>query len=217
MTPYPHILGVVLAGGRARRMGGGDKGLADLSGRPMLAHVMERLSPQVGRLILNANGDHSRFSGFDVEIIADAAPQGSDSGDERGHGPLAGLLAAMLWAEATGPEFSAVATVSTDVPFLPLDLIARLESVREPQAASVAHSADRLHPVIGVWPLGVKPQIEHALSRGNRSMQAFAKTVKATTVTFPPVMIGGNMIDPFFNANTPDELHEAKRLITGEP
>jgi molybdopterin-guanine dinucleotide biosynthesis protein A len=217
MTPHPHILGVVLAGGRARRMGGGDKGLAEIAGRPMLAHVMERFSPQVGRLILNANGDHSRFGDFGVEVIADAAPPGPDGGDERGHGPLAGLLAAMMWAETALPGVSAVATVSTDVPFLPLDLVARLERNRERNAAAVAHSADRLHPVIGLWPLAVRAEIETALLTGNRSMQAFAKSVKATTVIFPPVSIGGYMIDPFFNANTPDELAEAHRLITGEP
>jgi|CXWK01.1.fsa_nt_gi molybdopterin-guanine dinucleotide biosynthesis protein A len=220
MTQHPHILGVVLAGGRARRMGGGDKGLVPIAGKPMLAHVLERFSPQVGSLILNANGDHIRFRAFGLDVVADAGPGGPldpGDGDDHGHGPLAGLLAAMNWAEASAPAISAIASVSTDVPFLPVDLVRQLERGRVPHTAAVAQSFGRLHPVIGVWPISVKAQISAALTRGDRSMQAFARTVNATTVSFPPVAIGGSMIDPFFNANTPDELAEAHRLLAGEP
>jgi molybdopterin-guanine dinucleotide biosynthesis protein A len=109
------IAGVILAGGRSRRFGGGDKGLSDLGGKSVLAHVIERFQPQVGRMVLNANGDMSRFAGFGLDVIAD------NESPERG--PLSGVLAALDWATQQNADFKAVVTVSTDVPFLPSDLV----------------------------------------------------------------------------------------------
>ena len=134
------IAGVILAGGRSRRFGGGDKGLSDLGGKPVLAHVIERFQPQVGRLVLNANGDMSRFAGFGLDVIADnESPE---------CGPLSGILAALDWAAQQSADFKAIATVSTDVPFLPADLVQKLESARGagliarlPISLPVAHAA----------------------------------------------------------------------------
>lgn len=210
MTPNPHILGVILAGGSARRMGGGDKGFADLAGQPMLARVIGRFAPQVSRLILNANGDANRFAAFDLPVIADA-----EKSAIVGSGPLAGLLAAMDWASSGVPDVTAIASVSTDVPFLPTDLVSRLNAERG-SGAAIASCAGRLHPVIGIWPLDLKDAIHSALENGQRSVEAFAKAANATTVHFPLVSIGGQTIDPFFNANTPDDLSLARTLLKGE-
>jgi molybdenum cofactor guanylyltransferase len=211
MIPNPNILGVILAGGSARRMGGGDKGLMDLAGRPMLAHVISRFAPQVSHLILNANGDAGRFAPFGLTVVADAEALSGDGGC----GPLAGLMAAMEWAGRL-QDVSAIASVSTDVPFLPADLVSRLEAERG-SGAAIAASAGRLHPVIGIWPLALRDQVAAALQDGRRSLQAFAKAVNATTVAFPPVSIGGQTIDPFFNANTPDDLTLARTVLAGQP
>jgi molybdopterin-guanine dinucleotide biosynthesis protein A len=205
MSAASHILGVILAGGSSRRMGGGDKGFADLGGRPMLAHV--------GALILNANGDAARFRTFGVPVIPDL--------DSKAQGPLAGILAAIAWAERSGRAFTAVATVTSDVPFLPLDLVSKLAAAR-PNGPSVAQSADRLHPTIGLWPLSLKPAIEAALERGNLSAHAFARANDAIAVAFPfsesvGRESGGQCVDPFFNANTPDDLNQARALLTRNP
>lgn len=207
MTRHPHILGVILAGGGSRRMGGTDKSLSDLAGKPMLAHVVERFAPQVSRLILNANGDATRFDVFALDVVADS--------HGAGNGPLAGILAAMLWAEMVDPAITAIASVSTDVPFLPVDLVAELERSRGGGSA-VAEFSGRLHPAIGIWPLIHKDAAARALTGEQRSLKAFAKAVNATKVSFPPVTIGGYEIDPFFNANTPEELEEARRFLTGK-
>jgi molybdenum cofactor guanylyltransferase len=187
--------------------GGGDKGLADLAGTPMLAHVIQRFAPQVSRLVLNANGDPARFAAFGLEIVADR-----DSGDQ---GPLAGLDAVMHWAEQHGGD-RVIATVSTDTPFLPLDLVARLAAAQtDPGRPVIASSGERLHATIGLWPLWLKAEIAAALAEGRRSVEAFAKAHGAIAVPFPFSDIGGRTVDPFFNANTPDDLAAARALLAG--
>ncbi len=202
--PSNPILGVILAGGAARRMGGGDKGLADLGGEPMLAHVIRRLRPQAATLILNANGDASRFDGFGLPVVPDL--------DERALGPMSGLLAAMDFAIRKMPSCRAIATVTTDVPFLPPDLIARLQTEGRGGPA-IATSAGRRHPTIALWPLSLKPEVAAALDANELSVNRFAARNSAIEVAFQFSETGGALIDPFFNANTPDDLAAARHLI----
>ena len=128
---------MLLAGGRSSRVGGGDKCLLQLRGKPLLAHAIERLKPQVDALVLNANGDPKRFASFGLPVIADHS-------DEHA-GPLAGLLAGMEWADAEAPNMRFIVTVPTDTPFLPEDLVARLVEAQQGRevpaiAASIAAS-----------------------------------------------------------------------------
>ncbi len=209
-----HIAGVILAGGSARRLfpkspSGGDKGLADLSGRPMLAHIVARFRPQVSRLILNINGPAERFSHFELDVVADEGP-----GE---HGPLAGLVAALAWTAKTG-GMSALATVSTDVPFLPADLVERLAAACEDRVDRpvLAVSDGQRHPTIALWPIGLEDDARKTLNRGELSVGAFAKRHGAIAVSFPMGNIGGRIVDPFFNANTPDDLAAARALLDAQ-
>ena len=199
-----HIIGVILAGGQSRRFGGGDKGFADLDGRPVLSHVIERFRPQVGRLILNANGDLSRFATFGLEVVADR--------EIPGQGPLSGILTALEWAKRHAPDCTAVATVSTDVPFLALNLIQRLEAERGDRVA-IAVSAGRRHPTIAIWPLTSREAVADALQRGAFSVDALAAELNAVAVPFPMGEIDGVTIDPFFNVNRPEDLVAARALL----
>ncbi|HXE01315.1 MAG TPA: molybdenum cofactor guanylyltransferase MobA [Hyphomicrobium sp.] len=199
-----HILGVILAGGQSRRFGGGDKGFADLDGRPVLSHVIERFRPQIGRLILNANGDLSRFASFGLEVVADR--------EIPGQGPLSGILTALEWAKRHAPDCTAVATVSTDVPFLALNLIQRLEAERG-DGVAIAVSAGRRHPTIAIWPLTSREAVADALQRGALSVDALAAELNAVAVPFPMGEIDGVTIDPFFNVNRPEDLVAARALL----
>ena len=199
-----HIIGVILAGGQSRRFGGGDKGFADLDGRPVLSHVIERFRPQIGRLILNANGDLSRFASFGLEVVADR--------EIPGQGPLSGILTALEWAKRHAPDCTAVATVSTDVPFLALNLIQRLEAERG-DGVAIAVSAGRRHPTIAIWPLTSREAVADALQRGALSVDALAAELNAVAVPFPMGEIDGVTIDPFFNVNRPEDLVAARALL----
>lgn len=200
-------LGLLLAGGLSRRMGGGDKGLKDLSGRTMLARVVERLRPQVAGLVLNANGDPARFAEFGLPVVADPV--------EGFVGPLAGILAGLLWARTHAPEARYVASVSTDAPFLPLNLVARLEAAlaERPNAIAIAQSAGELHPVIGLWPVAHAEDLAAELKAGVRKVLRWTDRHGTVPVDFSFLRIGDRMVDPFFNANTPEELAEAAALI----
>ncbi len=211
---HTSIVGVLLAGGQSRRMfpdqvAGGDKALRDLAGRPMLAHVIERLAPQTGSLVINANGDPTRFAAFGLAIVADTI--------EGYVGPLAGILAGMRWSRAHAATATHIATVSTDAPFFPGDLVSRLATAvaSEPGAIAMARSAGNLHPVIGLWPVALADDLDRALRDGVRKVLAWTDRHGTRPVDFPPTTIGGRQIDPFFNANHPDELDEARRLLQG--
>ena len=206
--------GLILAGGQSRRMApafagktGGDKGLLDLAGKPMLAHVIERLKPQVGRMVINANGDPERFAAFGLPVVADTV-QGFV-------GPLAGVLSGMRWSAANAPEATHVASVSADAPFVPADLVERLSraSMQQPGAIALAASGGEMHPVIGLWPIGLADDLEAALRAGARKVLAWTDRHGTLPVEFPFVEIKGRQVDPFFNANTPEELDEARRLL----
>jgi molybdopterin-guanine dinucleotide biosynthesis protein A len=197
------VLGVLLAGGLSRRMGGGDKGLLRLGGRPILAHVIERLRPQVGPLVLNANGDPARFAGYGLPVVVDRVAGFA--------GPLAGVLTGLDWAVANAPGCRWVVSVACDAPFLPGDLVRRFLAAVEGDRADMACAASggRSHPVFGLWPVRLKDALHRAMTeQGIRKVDAWTARYRLATVDFP---IG--VVDPFFNANRPEDLAEAERLL----
>jgi molybdopterin-guanine dinucleotide biosynthesis protein A len=201
------VVGVLLAGGLSRRMGGGDKCLLDLGGRPMLQHVVDRLGPQVADLVINANGDPARFARFGLPVVPDTIVGFA--------GPLAGVLAGMRWSARNKSEVQWVATVSTDAPFLPLDLVWRFLAAVEGQPAAIALAASNgeVHPVIGLWPVALADDLEAALRAGVRKVLHWTERHGTIVVDFPLLRFHGRQLDPFFNANTPEELDEARALI----
>jgi molybdopterin-guanine dinucleotide biosynthesis protein A len=203
VTPQ-RVVGVILAGGLSRRMGGGDKSLKVLGGRPILTHVIARARGQVGRLVLNANGDPERFAEFRLPVAADSL------GDYAG--PLAGVLAGMDWAAENAPDCPYVASFATDAPFLPRDLVPRLlAAVDEGRKADLAcaRSGGRDHPVFGLWPVALKEALRHALAEeGMHKVDRWTARYRLAAVEFPT-----RPVDPFFNANQPEDLAEAERLL----
>lgn len=198
------VAGVILAGGLARRLGGGDKPLRNLGGRPILDHVVERLRPQVATLALNANGDPARFSGYGLPVVGDTLP---------GYvGPLAGILAGMLWARAV-PGATHIVTVPGDTPFLPVNLVGQLDLARRQTGAdiAVAASAGMNHVVVALWPVDLASTLETSLKEGTRRVRDFLDGKRVAIAEFPI-----DRDDPFFNINTPEDLAEAERL-TGAP
>lgn len=212
-TPQlPRPAGVILAGGLSRRMfgpepGPGDKTLLPLGATTMLGHVISRFGPQVASLVLNANGDPARFAAFGLPVVADTIGGFV--------GPLAGVLAGLRWAGATQPAATHVVTVSADAPFLPEDLVARLMAAAagQPHAIAMARSNGALHPVIAAWPVVHADHLEAALTSGVRKVLLWTDEHGTVPVDFDHLVIGGETIDPFFNANTPAELEEARRLL----
>jgi molybdenum cofactor guanylyltransferase len=196
------ILGVLLAGGLARRMGGGDKPMRQIGGRTLLARVIARLEPQCNGLILNANGDPARFAGFGLPVVADNLANFP--------GPLAGILAALDWAATNRPEVAWVLSAAADCPFLPRDLVARLHQARTEQNAelAVAASDGQSHHVIGLWSVSLRDELRHALVVENiRRVESFITRYRLATVTWPV-----ETLDPFFNANTTDDIAVAEEL-----
>jgi molybdopterin-guanine dinucleotide biosynthesis protein A len=196
------IPGVLLAGGLARRMGGGDKPMRTIAGRTILQRVIARLAPQCDRLILNANGDPARFAAFGLPVIADGVPDFP--------GPLAGILAGLDWAAANRPEVPYMLSAAADCPFLPRDLVARLADAREKENAelAVAASDGQSHPVIGLWKVALRDELRHALVKEDiRKIDRWTARYKLATVTWPTTPL-----DPFFNANTVEDITEAERL-----
>jgi molybdopterin-guanine dinucleotide biosynthesis protein A len=194
------IVGVVLAGGLSRRMGGGDKPLRLLAGRPILEHVIARIGPQVTALALNANGDPARFGGFGLPVIADGVPGNP--------GPLAGVFAAMRWAHQS-PGATHVLTVPGDTPFVPIDLVSRLDAARRQSRAAiaVAESGGIVHPVVTLWPVDLAVPLRTALSEGTRRVWDFLDRYSVSRVPFAT-----DDGDPFHNINTADDMAEAERL-----
>jgi molybdenum cofactor guanylyltransferase len=200
---FQAIAGVLLAGGRSSRMGGGDKCLRLLGGRPVLARVIARARPQVGPLVLNANGDPARFSAFGLPVAAD--PVGGFAG------PLAGILTGLLWVRAHHPGVAWVASFPTDVPFFPADLVERLATARVAQNADVAYaeSGGRAHPVFGLWPVALADSLRHDLVEGGaRKVDAWAARHRIATVAYPV-----EPFDPFLNINRPADEATVERLI----
>ncbi|MGY4472872.1 molybdenum cofactor guanylyltransferase MobA [Bradyrhizobium sp. USDA 3364] len=199
MTDIP---GVLLAGGLARRMGGGDKPMRKIAGRTILQRVIDRLAPQCGGLIINANGDPARFAAFGLPVVAD------DVADFPG--PLAGILAALDWTAANRPDAQWVLSAAGDCPFLPRDLVARLEQARIAENAelAVASSGGQTHPVIGLWSVRLRGELRHALvDEDVRKIDRWTARYPLATVEWPT-----EPLDPFFNANTVEDIMEADRL-----
>lgn len=201
------VTGALLAGGRSTRMGGQEKAMLAMAGKPMLAHVIARLAPQVGALVINANGDPGRFAPFDLPVVADTI--------EGYAGPLAGLQACLAWAQREAPQARYVATVPADTPFLPVDLVARLKTaLRSARArAAIAASAGKRHPVVGLWDVGLANDVASALQHGVRAVHRFAEAQGAAIADVPLIEIADTTIDPFFNVNTPADLERANALL----
>lgn len=201
-TDLPATMCVVLAGGLGRRMGGGDKPMREVGGRTILDLVIERLAPQCDELVLNANGDPARFTRFGRPVVADSI--------EGYPGPLAGILAALEWATANRPEVEWVVSVAGDCPFLPRDLVQRLQQARMEQGAdlAVAASGGQAHPVIGLWKVALRDELRHALIEEDiRKIDRWTARYRLATVAWR-----NKPVDPFFNANTVEDLVEAERL-----
>jgi molybdopterin-guanine dinucleotide biosynthesis protein A len=199
MTKLP---GVILAGGLARRMGGGDKPMRQISGRTILDRVIARLAPQCDELILNANGDPTRFAGFNLPVIADGVADFP--------GPLAGILAGLDWTAANRPGVNWMLSAPGDCPFLPRDLVVRLDQERKQQNAelAVAASGDQTHPVVGLWSVRLRDELRQALVvEGLRKIDRWTSRYPIVTITWPTTPF-----DPFFNANTIEDIAEADHL-----
>lgn len=195
-------IAVILAGGLARRMGGGDKPLRQVAGRTLLDHLLDRLRPQVARMVLNANGDPARFAAYGLPVIADTLPDHP--------GPLAGILAALDYAAADHPELPWVLSVTGDSPFIPPDLAAGLHSAREEARVPLAcaRSDGQAHPPIGIWPVALREELRAALLAGERKIDRWTARFGCAHADWPT-----SPFDPFFNANTPDDLAAAERLL----
>lgn len=198
------IYGVILAGGQATRMGGGDKGLLDLNGRTLLDRVIERLSPQVEALALNANGDAGRFASFGLPVLADSI--------EGYAGPLAGVLAGLDWAAENGA--SHIVTAAADTPFFPCDLTPRLHLASELENCPIALAATpqpergmARHPTFGLWPVALREDLRQALGQGTRKVVAWTDRHGTALARFD-----AEPFDPFFNVNTPQDMDRARAL-----
>jgi molybdenum cofactor guanylyltransferase len=198
MPPEP--LGVILAGGLARRMGGGDKPLRAVGGVPILDRAIAALRPQCGALVLNANGDPARFAPWGLPVIADDLPDHP--------GPLAGILAALDYAAAHGARD--VLSATGDSPFLPPDLSERLEAARRAAGVPLACAASGgfTHPPIGLWPVALRHELRAALLAGERKIDRWTARFGCAAAEWP-----SRPLDPFFNANTQEELAEAEKLL----
>jgi molybdenum cofactor guanylyltransferase len=200
------IVGLLLAGGQSRRMGGGDKALLPLAGRTLIDHVIDRVRPQVAALVLNANGDPSRFARFGLPVVPDNIADFA--------GPLAGILAGLDWAAANRPDCEFIVSVATDAPFLPADLVARLLDGMTKAEAELACAAShgQAHPVIGLWPVRLREALRHAVvAEGIRKVDRWTARYRLAAVPFPDETPG---VDPFFNANRPEDLERAAALTS---
>ena len=195
------IAGIILAGGQARRMGGGDKALLEVAGKPLLTHVYHRIRPQVSEVAINANGDASRFGAFDLPVIADTV--------EGFVGPLGGVLAGMRWAAARG--HSHIASAAADTPFFPADLVETLLAAKGTQPISMAATEDperglSEHPTFALWPVELADDLEHALTKSNmRKVIVWTSRHGCARAVFPGEY-------PFFNVNTPEDLARAEEI-----
>jgi molybdenum cofactor guanylyltransferase len=206
------ITATILAGGLSRRMfadgpGRGDKGLLTVGATSMIGRVIEIVRPQVSALVLNANGDPARFAGLGLPVVPDPV--------DGFVGPLAGVLAGLRWTRQHHPSVRYTLSVSSDAPFLPLDLSDRLMAAvaGRQDVIALARSGGELHPVIGLWPVALADDLEVSLRAGVRKVLAWTDRHGTLPVDFPFLRHASGDIDPFFNANTPEELDEARRLL----
>lgn len=200
-------LGLVLAGGLARRMGGGDKARIAIGGLTILQRVLACLTPQCTRIVINANGDPARFADTKLPVIADSVPDFA--------GPLAGILAGLDWAARHTPECEWLASVPGDCPFLPNDLVARLHTARGAAGTPLAcaRSGEWHHPVIGLWPVALRDDLRRALvAEGLRKIEIWTARHGVAIADWPV-----EPIDPFFNVNTPEDAAQAQMMAARLP
>jgi molybdopterin-guanine dinucleotide biosynthesis protein A len=205
MTIEAPTLGLVLAGGLARRMGGGDKARIAVGGQSILDRVLDRLRPQCARLVLNANGDPARFADTGLPVVPDDVPGFA--------GPLAGILAGLDWTAAQGIDW--MVSVPGDCPFLPRDLVARLEAARLAAGTPLAcaRSGDWRHPVVGLWPVSLRGDLRHALVQEDlRKIEVWTGRHGVAITEWPDAPY-----DPFFNVNTPEDAQRAAQLAARHP
>ena len=195
----PATCALILAGGLARRMGGGDKTLIRIGEKTILERAIARLRSQCAGLLINANGDVSRFARFGFPVVAD---------DITGFaGPLAGILAGLDWMAANAPAIEWVVSVPGDCPFLPRDLVVRLHEARlaSELPLACARSGEWRHPVVGLWPVALRHDLRRALGGGLRKIEAWTQTHGVALAAWP-----AEPVDPFFNVNTPEDAAEAE-------
>ncbi len=204
---HPQTIGVVLAGGLATRMGGGDKSSIRIGGSTILERVIACLAPQCSRLIVNANGEAAHFSATGLAVVADSVPDRP--------GPLAGILAGLDWTARHAPEIAWVVSAPSDCPFLPHDLVARLHHARIEAGTPLAcaRSGGRRHPVVALWPVALREDLRNALvSEGVHKVEQWSTPYGVAFAEWPDTPI-----DPFFNVNTPEEAAEAVRMAAPHP
>jgi molybdopterin-guanine dinucleotide biosynthesis protein A len=197
--------GLVLAGGLARRMGGGDKALIRIGRETILERTLARLTPQVDGVVINANGDPARFA-FGLPVVADSVPDFA--------GPLAGILAGLDWVAANRTDIDWVVSVPGDCPFLPYDLVARLHAARSAEGKSLAcaHSGDWRHPVVGLWQVALREDLRHAVTVEDlRKIEVWTARHGVALADWPT-----EPVDPFFNVNTPEDVAKATELAASE-
>jgi molybdopterin-guanine dinucleotide biosynthesis protein A len=204
---YPATLGLVLAGGLARRMGGGDKALLAVGRETILDRVVARFGPQCTGLLLNANGDPARFARFGLPVVADDIPDFA--------GPLAGILAGLDWLAANEPRLEWMASVPGDCPFVPRNLVPRLHQARmaEGTPLACAKSGDWRHPVAGLWPVALRSDLRRALTEeGLHKIEVWTGRHGVAIAEWPY-----KPVDPFFNVNRPEDLANAEALAAQHP
>jgi molybdenum cofactor guanylyltransferase len=206
-TEFPPTLGLVLAGGLARRMGGGDKPLKTIGGLTILDRVLSRLRPQCTSVILNANGDPARFAATGLPVVADDVPDFA--------GPLAGILAGLDWAAANARGVEYVASAPGDCPFLPRGLVARLHQARqaENRPLACARSGEWRHPVVALWPVALRHNLREAVvGEGLRKIEVWTAQHGVALADWPT-----EPVDPFFNVNTPEDVAAADSVVARFP
>jgi molybdopterin-guanine dinucleotide biosynthesis protein A len=195
-------LGLVLAGGLARRMGGGDKARIRIGGQTILERVLTRLTPQCAGVILNANGDPARFADIGLPVVPDSVADFP--------GPLAGILAGLDWAAANRPEVADVVSVPGDCPFLPSDIVGRLTTARQTAQVPLAcaRSGEWRHPVVALWRIALRNDLRRALvDEDLRKIELWTARHGIAIADWPAAPV-----DPFFNVNTPEDAAEAERI-----
>lgn len=198
----PSTLGLVLAGGLARRMGGGDKARITIGGTSILQRVLTCMTPQCARLVINANGDPARFADTGLPVVADSVAGFA--------GPLAGILAGLDWAAANAPRCTWLASVPGDCPFLPGDLVTRLHQARVAAATPLAcaRSGGWRHPVVALWPIALREDLRRALrDEGLRKIELWTARHGVAVADWP-----AEPVDPFFNVNTPEDAARAQAI-----
>jgi molybdopterin-guanine dinucleotide biosynthesis protein A len=207
MPELPATLGLILAGGLARRMGGGDKARIRIGTATILERVLGRIAPQCGQTIVNANGDPARFADTGLPVVADSVPGFA--------GPLAGILAGLDWAAANATDTAWLVSIPGDCPFLPKDLVSRLHDARIVSGAALAcaRSGEQMHPVVGLWAVGLRQDLRRALvDEDMRKIDLWTARHGIATADWPAAPI-----DPFFNVNTPEDAARAEELARRYP